>query len=35
MRVECPDLDILLDAYKCVHNKDRKVTKQMVDVTER
>jgi len=30
IRVECPDLDLLLDDYKCVHNNDRKVSKQMV-----
>jgi len=33
IRVECPDLDLLLDDYKCVHNKDRKVTKQMLEFT--
>lgn len=32
IRVECPDLDLLLDDYKCVHNKDRKVTRQMMDL---
>lgn len=30
IRIECPDLDMLLDDYKCVHNSDRKVSKQMV-----
>jgi len=31
IRVECPDLDLLLDDYKCVHDTDRKVTKQMLE----
>jgi hypothetical protein len=35
IRVECPDLDLLLDDYKCVHNTDRKVTKQMLEFTGR
>jgi hypothetical protein len=35
IRVECPDLDLLLDDYKCVNNKDRKVTKLMLDFAER
>jgi hypothetical protein len=35
VRVECPDLDIMLDDYKCVHNKDRKVTRQIVELTGR
>ncbi len=30
LRIECPDLDLLLNDYKCVHNSERKVTKQMV-----
>jgi hypothetical protein len=32
LRVECPDLDLLLDDYKCVHDRERKVTKQMLQV---
>jgi hypothetical protein len=35
IRLECPDLDLLLDDYKCVYNKDRKVTKQMLDFVGR
>jgi hypothetical protein len=35
IRVECPDLDLLLDDYKCVHNKDRKVTRRMMELVER
>jgi len=34
IRVECPDLDLLLDDYKCVHNRDRKLTKQMLKFAE-
>jgi hypothetical protein len=34
IRIECPDIDLLLDDYKCVHNNDRKVTKQMVALME-
>ena len=30
IRIECPDLDMLLDDYKCVHNNDRKLSKQMM-----
>jgi hypothetical protein len=33
--VECPDLDLLLGDYKCVNNRDRKVTKQMLEFVER
>ena len=33
IRVECPDLDVMLDDYKCVHDKDRKVTRQIVQIT--
>lgn len=32
LRVECPDLDLLLDDYKCVHDKDRKVTRRMEEI---
>jgi hypothetical protein len=35
VRVECPDLDLLLDDYKCVHDKERKVTQQMLELTGR
>jgi hypothetical protein len=35
VRIECPDLDLLLNDYKCIHNSDRKVTQQMIAVTER
>lgn len=35
IRVECPDLDLLLDDYKCVNNRDRKVTKQMLETVGR
>ena len=35
IRVECPDLDLLLDDYKCVYNRDRKVTKEMLQFAER
>lgn len=31
LRIECPDLDLLLDDYKRVHDADRTVTRQMVD----
>ncbi len=34
VRLECPDLDLFLDDYKCVHNRDRKVTKQMMALIE-
>jgi hypothetical protein len=30
LRIECPDLDMLLDDYKCVHNNDRTLTKLML-----
>jgi hypothetical protein len=33
IRVECPDLDLLLDDYRCVHNKDRAVTRRMLELT--
>jgi len=35
VRVECPDLDLLLDDYKCVHNNARSITKQMLEFTGR
>jgi hypothetical protein len=35
IRVECPDLNLLLNDYKCVNDSDRKVTKQMLDVIGR
>jgi hypothetical protein len=35
IRVECPDLALLLDDYKCVNNRDRKITKQMLEFVER
>jgi hypothetical protein len=31
-RIEVPDLDLLLDDYKCVHNSERKVTRQMLEL---
>lgn len=34
IRIECPDLDMLLDDYKCVHDRERKVTKQMLALAE-
>lgn len=34
VRIECPDLDLLLDDYKCVHDKDRKITKRVVKMYE-
>jgi len=34
VRVECPHLDLLLDDYKCVHNRDRKVIRQMLALVE-
>ncbi len=34
VRVECPDLDLLLDDYKCRHDKERRVTKQMIALIE-
>src|SRR5205807_9228955 len=33
LRVECPDLDMMLDDYKCVHNSERKVTRQIMALT--
>jgi hypothetical protein len=33
IRVECPDLDMMLDDYKCVQNNERKVTRQIMAVT--
>jgi hypothetical protein len=30
LRVECPDLDMLLDDYKCVRDQERKLTKLML-----
>jgi hypothetical protein len=35
LRVECPDLDMLLDDYKCVHDENRKLTKLMLKEVER
>ena len=34
IRVECPDLDMLLDDYKCLHDSERRVTKQMLALAE-
>jgi predicted SAM-dependent methyltransferase len=34
VRIECPDLDMLLDDYRCVHNNDRKVTKRIMELYE-
>jgi hypothetical protein len=34
LRIECPDLDLLLDDYKCVHNQERRVTRQMTELME-
>jgi len=34
LRIECPDLDLLLDDYKCVQNQERKVTRQMIKTLE-
>ena len=35
LRVECPDLDLLLDDYKCVHNRERQVTKRILEMYTR
>jgi hypothetical protein len=32
LRLECPDLDLLLDDYKCVHDRQRKVTRRMLEL---
>jgi hypothetical protein len=34
VRIECPDLDMLLDDYKCVHNRDRKLTRRVLQLYE-
>src|SRR5665213_1177416 len=34
IRVECPDLDRIMDDYKCVHDSDRKVTKLLMKMVE-
>jgi hypothetical protein len=31
VRIECPDLDMMLDDYKCVHNNDRKITRRIIE----
>jgi hypothetical protein len=32
LRVECPDLDLLLDDYKCVHDRERKITRRIEEM---
>jgi hypothetical protein len=32
VRIECPDLDMVLDDYKCLHDKDRKVIRRLLEM---
>ncbi len=34
VRIECPDLDMLLDDYKCVHDSDRMLTRRLLQMYE-